>query len=390
VTIDDEVLAAGRLAGDAAAGLTEVVAGMHAAIGRRVRRFLPPGARPVGDLALGGAQAVYATVGVAERLVARGAAAGVVAHRRRQPASPRPATLDAVLPALHGIWGDTIETRHPALALTMAVRVDGRPVAAEPAALAAAFPDATPDLVVLVHGLTHTERAWGDPGYGEHLRDALHLTPVRVRYNSGRRIHANGHDLAELLAAVVAGWPVPVRSIAVVGHSMGGLVARSAAHQADEAGAAWLPLLRTIVTIGTPHLGAPLAQGVHLADRALAVAPETAPLSRLLQTRSVGVQDLQHGRVVPHDGDGDPTDPPPVAGVTTHVVSGTMTRDPRHPVGRITGDGMVLPHSAAGRSRARDVGVPPSHHLQLGGVDHVGLLRHPDVADQLVRWLDPA
>jgi hypothetical protein len=171
---------------------------------------------------------------------------------------------------------------------------------------------------------------------------------------------------------------------------MGGLVARSAAHQADDASAAWLPLLRTIITIGTPHLGAPLAQVVHLADAALAVTPETAPMSRLLRTRSAGVQDLRHGHVVPGDADGDPTDPPPVAGVIHHVVSGTMTRNPRHPIGRIAGDGMVLPHSAAGRSRRRDVGIPDHHRFELGAVGHLGLLQHPDIADQLVRWLRPS
>jgi pimeloyl-ACP methyl ester carboxylesterase len=46
------------------------------------------------------------------------------------------------------------------------------------------------------------------------------------------RIADNGNELVGLLDELVAGWPVPVTEIVLIGHSMGGLVARSAALQA--------------------------------------------------------------------------------------------------------------------------------------------------------------
>ena len=117
----------------------------------------------------------------------------------------------------------------------MAVRVAGKPVPPEPEALAAAFPDASPRVVVFLHGLMETEFSWGTgETYGTRLKRELGYTPVTVRYNSGLRISRNGRCLSELMGELVAAWPVEVERIALVGHSMGGLVARSACHRALE------------------------------------------------------------------------------------------------------------------------------------------------------------
>ncbi len=62
------------------------------------------------------------------------------------------------------------------------------------------------------------------------------MTPVYLRYNTGLPVGRNGADLAWLLDDLVAAWPVPVRSIALVGHSMGGLVVRAAFHAAAHRG----------------------------------------------------------------------------------------------------------------------------------------------------------
>ena len=64
--------------------------------------------------------------------------------------------------------------------------------------------------------------------------DDLGYTPVFVRFNTGRHISENGASLAALLDELVADWPVEVERIAIVGHSMGGLVARSACHRGGD------------------------------------------------------------------------------------------------------------------------------------------------------------
>ena len=116
--------------------------------------------------------------------------------------------------------------------------------------LEAAFEENTDRLVVFVHGLCETEEAWwlgtrADPAadapaprtYGARLRDDLGFSPLYLRYNSGLHISENGRRLSWLLEELCREWPVEVRELALVGHSMGGLVARSACHEAADGGA---------------------------------------------------------------------------------------------------------------------------------------------------------
>src|SRR5438270_9255356 len=145
-----------------------------------------------------------------------------------------------MLGALNGFYGNQLDSRQSELALRMEIRRRGMVVEPSAGALAAAFADATSKLVVFVHGLCETEAAWRIPppgdqqvdrrSYGERLEEDLGFTPIFLRYNSGLHVSDNGRALAELLDAVFASWPQDVEEIVLVGHSMGGLVARSACH----------------------------------------------------------------------------------------------------------------------------------------------------------------
>jgi pimeloyl-ACP methyl ester carboxylesterase len=149
-----------------------------------------------------------------------------------------------------------------------------------------------------------TERAWrlgGPPTYGQRLQRELGATPVEVRYNSGLHISENGRLLGRELDALVAAWPVEVEQIALIGHSMGGLVARSACFQADEEDAKWVRHVRHLVSLGTPHMGAPLEQIVHYASATFHTLPETRPIARFLRRRSAGIRDLRQGSLVDED-----------------------------------------------------------------------------------------
>ena len=193
----------------------------------------------------------------------------------------------------------------------------------------------TPHVVVFLHGLGETEHAWGSPNYGDLLDD---VTPVFIRFNTGRHISENGAALAALLDELVRDWPVEVERITLIGHSMGGLVARSACHH----GGAWTRHVRHVISLGTPHTGAPLEQAVHAMSAALHLAPETRPFARFLRRRSAGIRDLRRGSLVDADWrDQDPdalraeacTEVPLLDGATHCFVSATITRDERHPVG---------------------------------------------------------
>jgi hypothetical protein len=67
---------------------------------------------------------------------------------------------------------------------------------------------------------------------------------------------------------------------------MGGLVARSALHQAAAAGQDWPGRVQRLVCLGTPHHGAPLERAGHGVDLLLAASPYTAAFGRLRPSRA--------------------------------------------------------------------------------------------------------
>ena len=173
--------------------------------------------------------------------------------------------------------------------MPMTLRRRGRDVAADADSLARAFPDATARLAVFIHGLGETDDAWRiGPArhrpYGERLRTELGYTPLYVRFNTGLHISDNGRSLARRLEQVTADWPAEVAEIALIGHSMGGLVARSACHYA--APGSWRERVRHVFMLGAPHRSMPLETAVSAVAHAVSLVPETRALARL--SRSAG------------------------------------------------------------------------------------------------------
>ena len=300
---------------------------------------------------------------------------------------------------VNATWGDELEHRGNGLRIEMGIRnSEGATVQLTPEGLAIGFPSATPRLVVLVHGLGRTESCWLGGNSHVALWDRLDadpsVTPVMVRYNSGRRVSDNGAELAQLLERVWRTWPMPIESIALVGHSMGGLVIRSACHAGKDAQHGWLGTADQVITVGTPHLGAPLEKAANVVSWGLRVAPESRPLADLLDARSVGIKDLRFGAIVEDDWQGvEPdallsdrvTDLPPVEGVEQHFVAAVITSDPAHPLGALLGDLMVRVSSGTGRGKRRKVDA--TQVRVLGGRRHFNLLYDREVLDQVVAWL---
>ena len=398
----ERLQAAADAAGTGLAGLVGMVRDTHSAVMRRVERQLPPEAAPVAATERAIADGVYSMLSAVHRQVPAAVARARASVAPPDPTSP-PSTLDrAAQAAANGLWGDRLERDDSPLAIEMAVRHGGRDVPLRPEVLADAFPDATGHVVVFVHGLAEDETCWQRPheqlegGYSDRLRGSG-LTPVDVRYNSGLRISENGRRLAGLVDSLVAAWPVPVESLSFVGHSMGGLVARSACHVGDDAAAEWVRAVRAVVMLGTPHHGAPLEKAVHVVDWALRRTPETEPLSRPLAARSAGITDLRFGAVMDedlprperllHDAR---THPPLLSHVTYYWVAASLSPDPDHPWGRLVGDGLVRYPSATGRGRPGGVDLHLDDGVIVTGVSHLGILNHPDVDERLRAWLAPA
>jgi pimeloyl-ACP methyl ester carboxylesterase len=397
----EEIAALGDLAGEAAAGATRQIHEMHDGIARRVWRRVGPAALPVRLAHDRIAGSAYAAAGELTRQVVRaGAHAAGMARSPEAPSIERTPAGRLVVSALNGAFGDTLVRRRNPLALRMSVRRQGRDLELTPAALRRAYPHAKPRVAVFVHGLCETDDAWKlgaarHAPYGHRMEIELGYTPVYVRYNTGRHISENGRDLAETLEALVAAWPTPIHEVTLIGHSMGGLVARSACHYGTDS--ACVAKVRHVFTLGTPHRGAPLEQAANAASVALARLPETRPLARALNIRSSGIKDLRYGYLTDEcwmDQDCDAflrdtsREIPFLPTARHYFICATLTRELDAPVGRIIGDLLVLQPSAwAHEGRGKRMRFPIEHYHHLGGANHFDLLNHPAIYAQMRRCL---
>jgi pimeloyl-ACP methyl ester carboxylesterase len=404
-----DIRAVGDLAGEASSVLTTLVREMHAGIAGRVFGSIGPSAAPTRTIHDGLTRVIYGGVhrGLRGASHAVGAVAAEIWGDDGHEALETRIGPAAAIAAVNGIYGDQLTERDNPLAGAMAIRYRGKPVALSAESLAAAFPTATDRVVVFVHGWCLTERSWSrqprggsedveNPvvrNYGERLHDDLGFTPVQLRYNTGLHVSVNGRTLAEILDRLYAQWPVPIAELVLVGHSMGGLVARSACHYGAQQQHDWTGAVSHVVCLGSPHLGADLEKGVNIASWALARLPETRAIAAFLNARSDGVKDLRFGACLDEDWcDGDPDEflhdrcqeAPFLPHATYHFVASTVAPPL---LGVIAGDHLVRSRSAAGRGKSRRIPFDAAHGLTLTGLNHFDLLNHPLVYAKLRDWL---
>jgi hypothetical protein len=389
---------AARLGVAATAGLTGVVESMYRTFARGPTAL---GGPVVGGAIQGVAGLVFVSVrGLTHAVgagldLALGALAPAVPH---VPSSPR---WDSALAALNGVVGDYLaETGNP-LAAPMEFRAGGRPLPLTAAGIAEAIPTPGRRILVLVHGLCGDDRVWRRRRHHDHgaaLARDLGYTAVYLRYNTGLHVSTNGRALSAQLEALLAAWPAPVDEVAILAHSMGGLVARSACHHAGLSSHAWPATLRTIVFLGTPHHGAPLERGGHWLHLVLGQVPYAAPLAQLGRIRSAGITDLRHGWLLDRDWEGhdrfarrrSPHRQPPLPrDVRCYAIAGVVGASPGAARARLVGDGLVRVGSALGQHRDADrrLAFPPSHQWIARRTSHLGLLGSLLVYRRVRAWL---
>jgi len=394
---------AARLATDATAGLTDLVEAMH----ERIVRIPGVDPRPLDGRTGGLSGLVYKTIrgvthvvgGSIDALLAALAPAlrsDTACHDIPPPRRER----EAIVAALNGVLGDYLAATGNPLATKMAVRREGRTLPLDAAALASALPGAGAKLLVLTHGLCMGDRQWLRNGHdhGTALARDLGFTPVYMHYNSGLHISINGREFTRQLEALLAAWPQPVERLVLLGHSMGGLLSRSALHHAALAGHAWPSRLSDLVFLGSPHFGAPLERAGNWVDVLLGTTSYTAPIARLGKVRSAGITDLRHGYLVDEDWVGRDrfarvTDRrhhlPLPDGVRCFTAAATLGAQGGDLKDRLLGDGLVPLDSALGRHRdpARTLAFPEDRQWLGYGMSHLDLLNRPEVYAQLCSWL---
>jgi len=386
---------AARLATDATTGLTDIVEAMHERIAR-----LPGRGTPLGGHAGGISGLVYKTVRGITRVVG-GSIDGLLGLLN--PSSSRDDTgpqREAIVAALNGVLGDHLAATANPLGITMAFRRGGQSLVLEKSALAQSVPNAGGRLLVLVHGLCMSDLQWSRDGHdhGAALAQELGFTPLYLHYNSGLHISINGRALAQQLELLLDCWPQPIERVALLAHSMGGLVARSALHYAQQASHHWPTRLDDLVFLGTPHHGAPLERVGHWIDLVLGATSYAAPFARLTQVRSAGITDLRHGNLVDEDWAGrdrfergaDRRQHLPLPDkLRCYAVAASAGRQSGDLKDRLLGDGLVPLDSALGRhpDPKRTLAFAEGRRCVVQGMNHMEMLGRAEVHAQLRQWL---
>jgi pimeloyl-ACP methyl ester carboxylesterase len=338
---------------------------------------------------------------------------------------------------LNGALGDQLAARHDPRAIALSFRRGGHDVAV--AALGLSEPHQK--TVVFVHGLMGDELIWqtnfedapgGPLRYGPRLAAEACVRVLYVRYNTGLHISENGRALHQLLTDLLLTYPDALGELVLVGHSMGGLVIRSAGYYASQlrmkseevrgkkprknSGQAnaeqplplhsllvtdtWLAHLGSVFLLGVPHDGSYLEQNGLLVERLLKrinLFP-TRFVSEAIARRSNGIKDLGQALLVDEDWQ-QPDDPalprprtvvPLLPGVRYHVLVGAWLRAslPRA-VRDYFGDGLVGAASGQGQLFGDETTLPPGTSVRtarFGQQHHGGLLHHPEVYHYLRQW----
>jgi len=346
------------------------------------------------------------------------------------------------LPVLNGALGDQLAARHDARAIQLSFRRGGHDIAVADLHLS----EPHQKTVVFVHGLMGDELIWqtdfqaaSSPDtplrYGPRLAAEASVRTLYVRYNTGLHISENGRALSQLFTDLLATYPDAIGELVLVGHSMGGLIIRSAGYyvsqlrvESDKLGISpsrpkkhaqpastkslksqnsalktppnWLAHLRSVFLLGVPNEGSYLEQNGLLVERLLRrinLFP-TRFMSEAIARRSNGIKDLGQALLVDEDWQ-QPDDPalprprtvvPLLPGVRYHVLVGTWLRASLPQAVRdYFGDGLVGSASSRGQLFADETTLPPGTSVRtarFGAQHHVGLLHHPEVYQYLRQW----
>ena len=330
-------------------------------------------------------------------------------ERERLPHGP--GLVDSVRAALNGVLGERLAGRFSALTGEMSCSHEGEVLQLggdDPL-----LPDATGHVCVLAHALMTHEGSWqfesdgGATDYGRLLQRDFGMTPVYVRYNTGRALSANGAELDVVLEHLVARWPVRVEAITLIGHSMGGLVIRAAfrtsrrarrqAREATGLGAAarsgrrWRGRVRQVVLLGAPNTGAWGSQlSGSLADWLVTFGLPSG-VAAAFTGSSEGMRELRHGLVDDRRGWRRVLrlrrrELPRQARLLLMAAS---IRDPQHLLSRFMGDGLVASASAlghAGTDRQR-LTFRDAEMRTVANHGHRSLATSPEVYEEIRAWL---
>jgi pimeloyl-ACP methyl ester carboxylesterase len=339
---------------------------------------------------------IYGTIRSVMALVGNNLASGLRLYNNvRNPKEVRrlPRSLRRLVNILNGVMGDHLVNHDNPLAVPMVLYASN------------GYPQREPlsgRIVVLCHGLGLSHLSWQASkigNLGEQIIESMpNTTVLYLNYNTGRRISTNGRDLSKTLQDLVDNNP-DITQIDLIGHSMGGLVARSSLFYGKEQGFNWEKQVGNLITLGSPHQGASLERIGNFVQERIAQLPFAGSLAKLGDLRSAGVIDLRHGSI--RDADWKSLEGRSVLPadfrhparlplhVRTYLVAAVLV-EPRYDskTASFLGDGLVAVESALGEhTEEHTLAVPEGRKAVFYGVNHMNLMYSRRVTKQVVAWL---
>ncbi len=344
---------------------------------------------------------IYGTVRHMTLLVGNNLGSGLRLYntmRNQKTAQPLPITLRRLINIFNGVMGDHLVHHHNPLAVPM-VLYDSRLCNQHDYWQRGTL---SGRIIILCHGLCMSHLSWY-PSESDSLgarisRSQPTSTVLYLNYNTGRRISTNGRNFSQVLQDLVSNNP-DISQIDLIGHSMGGLVARSALFYGKQQGFDWVQRVGNLITLGSPHHGASLERIGCFVQDMIAKLPFAGSLAKLGDLRSLGIIDLRHGSIRDDDWkslEGRSVLPPDFRHparlplhVRTYCIAATLVED--HYDSKATsllGDGLVTIESALGEHTGEHaLSVPEERKAVFYGVSHYNLLYNDRVHQQVVAWL---
>lgn len=386
------------LATSSVTGVAELIQEVHRQIFLQIFSFTPKQANFIWSNGI-----TKRTYGITQHIMAqcgKGLAVSLRGLNRFFPVlheKPLTPLMQFVASALNGVMGDYLIHSHNPLALPMVLydrygelqqgELSGR-------------------VVILTHGLCMNHLSWApgeNSGLGEHiLYHQPRTTVLCLNYNTGRRISSNGRTYSNLLEKLIKKNP-GITEIDMIGHSMGGLVSRSALFYGKQSAYEWVNYVENLVCIGSPHQGAVLERLGFLFQQKVGQVRFASIIAQLGNMRSAGIIDLRHGSVRDDDWEhlearigqmDDCRKPAPLPSrIKTYLISGTLEKESSSSKTlEALGDYLVSVKSALGEHPHPQfrLNVPEERKAVFYGLNHVEIQHHPRVREQIIAWLYPS
>ena len=307
---------------------------------------------------------------------------------------------DFILSILNGVIGDYLAEKENPLEIKMHLLHQSKKITLDTKSLEDSYANISGKIIIMVHGSCMNANLWTrkNHNHGEVLANETNETLIYLNYNSGKHVSTNGKEFNILLEKLTEIWPVPVKKITIINHSMGGLVTRSALYYGEQAEKKWTKLTKKIVFLGTPHHGSHIERKGNYLDVILESVPYAKPFAKLGKIRSAGVTDLRYGNLVDEDWQNknrfelkkeEKKHIPLSKNIEFYSIAAVFGKEKSYLKNRIFGDSLVSVKSALGKHKNPDKTLlfKKENTFTVYENNHSDLLSNPKISEILKNWL---